>query len=108
MAYTEIVMQNPATQAVKSAPIGFSWTVLFFGFLPPLFRGDIKWGLIILLFWLLSAGLTNIVFSFIYNKLFVKEMMAEGYCVHPVQDEGMKTRVLNSLGFFPPEYMAPQ
>ena len=60
MAFTTVIMENPQTGAQKPAPVGLSWTVLFFGFLPPLFRGDIKWGLIILAFWLFSAGLTNI------------------------------------------------
>lgn len=104
MAYADLTMQNPQTQALKTAPIGFSWTVLFFGFLPPLFRGDIKWGLIILLFWLFSAGLTNIVFSFFYNKLFVKELVSEGYRAHPLNDADLETKILNSLGFMPPSY----
>ena len=31
---------------VKECKVGFSWTILLFGFFPPFFRGDWKWGLI--------------------------------------------------------------
>ncbi|WP_220375691.1 hypothetical protein [Paraperlucidibaca baekdonensis] len=96
MAFTQLLMENPHTGARKSAPVGLSWTVLIFGFLPPLFRGDIKWGVIILLFWLFSAGLTNIVFMFIYNKLYIKELMLEGYKLREMP-EGMEARVRDTL-----------
>jgi len=43
MAYTTITFENPRTEHIKQAPVGFSWTVLLFGFFPRLFRGDWKW-----------------------------------------------------------------
>lgn len=102
MAFTTVIMENPQTGAQKPAPVGLSWTVLFFGFLPPLFRGDIKWGLIILAFWLFSAGLTNIIFMFFYNKLFIKELLAEGYQALVIDDRE-RQRIINNLGLKLPE-----
>jgi len=64
---------------VKESKVGFSWTVLFFGFLPPLFRGDWKWGLIILLLAPITFGLSNIIFAFIYNRLYIKDLLQAGY-----------------------------
>lgn len=101
MAFTKLLMENPQTGAQKEAPVGVSWTVLFFGFLPPLFRGDIKWGLIILAFWLFSAGLTNIIFMFFYNKLFIQELLGQGFKVRSL-DETRRQDVLNNLGIHLP------
>lgn len=97
MAFTKLLMEDPQTGAQKEAPVGVSWTVACFGFIPPLLRGDIKWGLIILAFWLFSAGLTNIIFMFLYNKLFIQELLAQGFKVRAL-DEARRQDVLNNLG----------
>ena len=44
MASMTLNMKNPQTGQVKQAPVGFSWTVFFFGMFPAFFRGDIKYG----------------------------------------------------------------
>ncbi|MFG6204865.1 hypothetical protein [Pseudomonas retamae] len=79
MAFTSVVFKNPNTGAMKEAPIGFSWTVFFFSFLPPLFRGDIKWAAIMFVLACMTFGLSNIVFMFIYNKLYVRDLIGAGY-----------------------------
>lgn len=70
---------NPTTGQVKQAKIGFSWTVFFFGCLPALFRGDFKWFLIIFLANMFTAGFSNLVFMFIYNKLYLSDLLTQGY-----------------------------
>ena len=42
-------LKNPNTNQFKQVKIGFSWTMFFFGFWVPLFRGDWKWLIIMLL-----------------------------------------------------------
>lgn len=79
MAYTSIVFENPNTGHIKEAPVGFSWTVLFFGFFPALFRGDWKWALIMFLLAALTFGLSTFVFMFIYNKLYIKDLIGSGF-----------------------------
>ena len=59
MAYSKLVLENPYTGQIKEAPVGFSWTVLFFAFFPPLFRGDWKWATIIFLLTILTIGLSG-------------------------------------------------
>lgn len=105
MAYTKVVMEKPGTGQIKEAPVGFSWTVLFFGFLPPLFRGDFKWALIMFILAILTMGISGLVFMFIYNKLYIKDLVGDGYKVRSVglgtveqvsQKVGVNLPVLNA------------
>ena len=79
MAFSSVKLKHPEYEIVKDAPVGFSWTVFFFGFFPALFRGDWKWGLIILFSALVTFGISNLVFIFIYNKLYIKSLLEQGY-----------------------------
>lgn len=90
-------MENPNTGHIKEAPVGFSWTVFFFGFFPPMFRGDWKWAIIMFLLALITVGLSNLVFMFIYNKLYIKDLVGAGFKVKSV---GMGTveQVSNKVG----------
>ncbi len=97
MAYTNIVLENPNTGHFKKAPVGFSWTVLFFGFFPPLFRGDWKWGGIIFLLAIFTASFSNLVFMFIYNKLFIKDLIGSGFKVKSIESGDLDT-VSQKLG----------
>ena len=64
---------------VKQCNGGFSWTTLFFGFLPALFRGDIKWALIMFILAWVTCGISWLVFPFIYNGLYIKDLLEKGY-----------------------------
>lgn len=66
------------------APIGFSWTTLFFGPFPALFRGDLKWAAImfisqLLLCWtFISIPVLWVVFAIIYNEQYAKDLRVKG------------------------------
>ena len=79
MAFTSIIFKNPNTGSIKKAPVGFSWTVFFFTFFPALFRSDWKWAVIIFLLACITIGLSTLVFMFIYNKLYIKDLIGSGY-----------------------------
>ncbi len=79
MAYTKVVFENLKTGQIKEAPVGFSWTVSFFGFFPPLFRGDWKWAIIMFLLAFITLGLSGFIFMFIYNKLYIKDLIGSGF-----------------------------
>lgn len=74
-----IFLQNSAG-VTKNVKVGFSWTTLFFGFFPALFRGDLKWAAIMFLISVavgiftvgFGAWISGIVFSFVYNKSTLK------------------------------------
>ena len=79
MAYKTEYLEHPITKEKREAPIGFSWTTLFFGFFPALIRGDWKWSLIMLVFACLTGPISWIVFPFIYNRIYYKESIREGF-----------------------------
>lgn len=87
----------------REVKLGFSWTVLFFNFFVPLIRADFKWAGIIFALTILAgyskirfaAFLVSLAFAFIYNKIYIKELLAKGY--KPV---GVRSRdILQSRGF---------
>ena len=76
---TPVNLKHSQSGLVKNAPLGFSWTSLFFGFFPALFRGDIKWTLIMLLVDFITFGFSLLVFPFFYNKVYAKALLEKGY-----------------------------
>ena len=79
MASNTLFLKNSRSGQLREAPVGFSWTVLFFGVFPPLFRSDFKWALIMFFAAIFSFGFSVLVFPFLYNKLYVKDLLKNGF-----------------------------
>ena len=75
--------------------MGFSWTTLFFGPFPMLFRGDWKWFVILLILALLTFGLSNLVFMFMINRLHIRDLVRDGYRVQSVRHGDVSTLSMN-------------
>ena len=84
MAFATIHFEQPTSGQLREAAIGFSWTLLLFGFFPPLFRSDWKWAIIMVLAGFVTLGLSWCVFPFIYNKLYAKELIKQGFKVKSI------------------------
>lgn len=92
----EAIFENQFGQR-KSVKLGFSWTTLFFGFLVPLVRGDMKGFLLLLVLDALISWLTkgigtlaaNLVIALYYNKFYIKELYAKGYLPIPEHEEAV-------------------
>ena len=97
MAYAKITFSHEAQQSTVIAPVGFSWTVFFFGFITPLVRQDFKWAFWILVSSLLSFGVSNLIFACIYNKLFIRQLDQQGFKAISVSDSQWD-RVEHDLG----------
>ncbi len=102
MAYATIVFENPLTGSVKPAPVGFSWTVFFLGFFPPLLRGDFKWAVLIIVLNLVTFGLAPLYFIFAYNRLYIKDLIAAGYQAKSVEG-GSITEIAQKLNLNIPQ-----
>ena len=64
---------------VKEAKIGFSWTTLFFGAFVPAIRGDWKYAGIMVVCAVITCGISSLVFPFVYNKLYIKDLLMKGF-----------------------------
>jgi hypothetical protein len=84
----KIQLKHKDSGLLKEPKIGFSWTTLFFGLFVPLFRGDIKWAVISFVFSIVTLGLFWLIFPFIYNKIYIKSLLKEGFI--PANDESRK------------------
>lgn len=83
-------LRHAQSGVLKPAPLGFSWTTLFFSGFPALFRGDLKWAVIM---WIVHCSMivvsfftfglaslaAHIAFAAIYNKRYIVELMAQGF-----------------------------
>lgn len=98
MASDILYMKNPNNGQSAEAPVGYSWTTLAFGFFPALFRSDWKWAVIQFLLACLTGGLSCVVFSFIYNKLYLKELIKGGYVAESSKSGSVESAV-TAAGF---------
>jgi hypothetical protein len=84
---TSIQLKHKASGVLKTGYFGFSWTTLFFGPLPALFRGDFLTfaGAIAVLFLLgiatfgVGAYVAAFAWAFFYNSYFTKTLLENGY-----------------------------
>ena len=80
MAFATLILEDK-NSIIKEAPVGFSWTTLFFGGFVPLIRGDLLWFVIMTIVNIITFGIAGIIFGFIYNKIYVHNMLKKGFKV---------------------------
>lgn len=97
-----VTLKNPRTQQMKQVKVGFSWTTLFFGSLPSLFRMDWINFLIMTGAAFITMGISWLVFPFIYNKMYVNRLIKEGFLPSSKQDQD----ILLNKGLTLPEIIA--
>ncbi|KOR27056.1 DUF2628 domain-containing protein [Clostridium sp. FAM 1755] len=81
------ILMKHDSGVTKEVKCGFSWTTFFFGFIVPLIRGDLKWALIMVAISIavgiptlgIGGFISGIIFSFVYNKIYIKELLVKGY-----------------------------
>jgi hypothetical protein len=82
-----IALQHKESGIVKDGYYGFSWTTLFFGFFPALFRGDFITfigGFVIsiiigIVTWGVGIPFISLVWAFMYNKYYTRKLIERGY-----------------------------
>ena len=74
---------------VKTGYIGYSWTYLLFGWFVPLVRGELGVAVLHLVITIVSAGLSQLIFAFIYNRQYMNRMLTSGWRLD-VSDENFE------------------
>ena len=98
-----IVLRHKESGLMKECVTGFSWTTFFFGVIVPLVRGDLKWAAILFALAVvigvptlgIGAFIVNIVFSFFYNKIYIRGMMERGFV--PADEASQNWCIANGL-----------
>lgn len=85
----KIYLRHPVTNQIKSVKLGFSWTMLFFGIFVPLIRGDWKWFFVSLALSIFTAGIAWLVLPFIYNKIYINDLLERGYIAADSRSESV-------------------
>lgn len=99
MAFTTLIMKHPHTEQIKKAPVGVSWTSLFFGPFVPLVRGHYSGAFLWFILAVCTAGAGPFVQMFIYNKRYVRRLINNGYQVKysPAPIEHVASKLKMSL-----------
>jgi hypothetical protein len=109
---TRIVLKHKESGIVKDGFYGFSWTTLFFGFFPALFRGDfitfIGGFVVSVIIGVVTAGVgalfIGLVWAFMYNKYYTRKLIERGYAL--AGSDGDNTRAAAALGVATPAVTA--
>jgi len=75
----KILLRHPHTGLTQKGYIGWSWTYFLFGWLVPIFRGEIGIGLLHAVLTMITFGLFQWIASLLYNKQYMKRMLMSGW-----------------------------
>ena len=92
-----VMIQHPQSGLTKKGFFGYSWTYLLFGWLVPVFRGEIGIGLMHLVFTVVTAGIFQAVMPFLYNRQYTSRQLTNGWVladsVEKVQQARFRLRI---------------
>ena len=93
---TPVMIKHPQSGLTKKGFYGFSWTYLFFGWLVPIFRGELGVAALHLLFSVFTLGLWQLIVCFLYNKQYMTRMLTSGWVL--VGSEAENSLAKQALG----------
>ena len=68
---------------VKTGYTGYSWTYLVFGWFVPVMRGEIGIGALHFFLTMVSLGLSQLIFPFLYNRQYMTRLLTSGWRLDP-------------------------
>jgi hypothetical protein len=83
----KVLIKHAPSGLIKNGYVGWSWTYFFFGWLVPIFRGEIGVGVLHLVLTFFTCGIFQIVMSFLYNKQFMTRMLTNGWVLADTEEK---------------------
>jgi hypothetical protein len=74
-----VLIKHSSSGLIKKGFYGYSWTYLVFGWLVPIFRGEIGLGAMHLFFTFITGGLFQLVMPYLYNRQFTSRQLTNGW-----------------------------
>lgn len=95
-----VVIRHSQSGLTRKGYYGFSWTYLLFGWLVPLFRGELGVAALHLLFSLVTFGFWQLVMCFLYNKQYMTRMLTNGWVL--ADSDSQNALAASKLDIVPP------
>ncbi|MBS0548675.1 MAG: hypothetical protein JSR24_13050 [Proteobacteria bacterium] len=76
---TAVLIRHSQSGLTRKGYFGFSWTYLFFGWLVPVFRGELGIAALHLLFTIVTVGWWQLIVCFLYNRQYMTRMLTSGW-----------------------------
>jgi hypothetical protein len=74
-----VMMRHQASGLTKKGFFGYSWTYLIFGWLVPIFRGEIGIGVLHLVLSVCTFGIFQIIMPYLYNRQYTSRQLISGW-----------------------------
>jgi len=96
----KVQLKNKNTEEIKRVKVGYSWTVLFWGFIPSLFRKDWIGALVIFVLNIVVSYLIGTygllvsdgIIGALYNKNYISRLLKDGYVPLSDQDKTVMSK----------------
>jgi hypothetical protein len=89
----KVVLKHTPSGLVKNGYYGFCLTYLLFGWMVPIFRGEVGIGALHLLFTVVSFGLFQVIMPFLYNKQYTTRLLTSGWTLADTEQNNHNARV---------------
>lgn len=104
---TTVILKQKSTGILRMGYFGFSWTTLFFGFFPALFRADfvtfiggfIISSIIAVLTNGVGMGLIFLIWAFMYNKYYTCRLLEKGYVFADTEARNIQAAIALGVRF---------
>lgn len=87
-----VMIQHTSSGLTKKGFYGYSWTYLFFGWLVPIFRGEIGISMLHLILTVATLGIFQIVMPYLYNRQYTSRQLTNGWVLADAPEKNQQAR----------------